>query len=223
MLLAIETSSRAGSVALLHNDGSVKSFVSLDTPRDHAQRLAPTVQEMLSEGFEDLEAYAVSIGPGSFTGLRIGVAFLKGLAMVYSRPTYAVSSLEVMAAAALQSSKSKMSCMSVVDARRGNVFAGLFDADMNPDPTFPEGMYPAELIRERFGAEENLMWTGEGAALVSPVGPMADAELWTPRADILGTRALVAQGLRPGADPLDIAPIYHQLSAAEEAIGIRAV
>jgi tRNA threonylcarbamoyl adenosine modification protein YeaZ len=223
VLLAIETSSRAGSVALLHNDGSVKSFVSLETPRDHAQRLAPTVQALLPDGFEDIEAYAVSIGPGSFTGLRIGVAFLKGLAMVYSRPTYSVSSLEVMAATAVQAAEGKTSCMAVIDARRGNVFTGLFDADLNPDPTFPEGMYPVALIRERFGAREDLMWTGEGAALVEPVGPVAAEGLWTPRADVLGARALVAQSLRPGADPLDISPTYHQLSAAEEAIGIQAV
>lgn len=223
MLLAIETSSRAGSVALLRSNGTVKSFVALQTPRDHAQRLAPTVQAMLPNGFDKIEAYALSIGPGSFTGLRIGAAFLKGLGVVYPRPTFAISSLEVLAAGALAEGEGKMSCMSVIDARRGLVFAGLFDANLVPDPSFPEGLYPAQLLLERFGARADLRWAGDGVPVVGITSNVAPEATWTPRADQLAFRALAAQQTRVGVDPIDVAPVYHQLSAAEEAIGIRAV
>ncbi len=210
-------------MALLRPNGTIKTYVPLATPQDHAQRLAPTVQAMLPNGFDKIEAFALSIGPGSFTGLRIGAAFLKGLGVVYPRPTFAISSLEVLAATAMASAKSKTSCMAVIDARRGNVFAALFGPDLVPDPTFPEGLYPAALIKERFGAREDVLWAGDGVPVVGVTERVVDQAAWTPRADQLGLRAVVAQQTRVGVDPIEIAPVYHQLSAAEESIGIRAV
>lgn len=219
MLLAIETSSRAGSVALARLDGQIVDARPLASPRDHAQGLAPTVRAMCPEGFDDVEAYAISLGPGSFTGLRIGVAFLKGLAMVHPRPTWGVSSLEVLAGGAGAGGR----VLAVIDARRGNVFAGLYGADLSPDPSLPDGMYPAAEIEARFGRVADLTWVGDGVSLVSFEGRAAPTERAVPSARVLAARALAARARGAGRDAAEIAPVYHQLSAAEEAAGVCAV
>jgi tRNA threonylcarbamoyladenosine biosynthesis protein TsaB len=126
-VLGIETATSRGGIALCRN-GEVLGELLLDNPRSHSERLLPAIEVLLrtvSLGVENLAAVSVSAGPGSFTGLRIGVAAAKGLAFSRGIPLYGISSLRVLAANASPGTKS---VCAVIDARRGEVFSGLFRA-----------------------------------------------------------------------------------------------
>ena len=124
-LLALDTSSVAGSVAVLR-DGKIIGVISTWTNEDHSSRMFRHVETLLGELSLDLggfDAFAVTSGPGSFTGLRVGLAAVKGWAEVYSRPIVAVSALEAIAA---QSRAGTPVLVPVFDARRGEVYFGVY-------------------------------------------------------------------------------------------------
>ena len=125
LLLSLDTSSPSGSVAALSNE-KVLGVVSTSTDENYSSRMFRHVDWLLKELLVDLgkfEAFAVSAGPGSFTGLRVGLAAVKGWAEVYNRPIIAVSVLEAIAAQALASAGL---LVPVFDARRGEVYFGFY-------------------------------------------------------------------------------------------------
>jgi tRNA threonylcarbamoyl adenosine modification protein YeaZ len=123
LLLSLDTSSPTGSVAVLR-DENVLGLVSTCTGEDYSSRMFRHVEWLLKELSLDLrrfDAFAVSSGPGSFTGLRVGLAAVKGWAEVYDRPILAVSALEAIAAQA----KARVGLLvPAFDARRGEVYFG---------------------------------------------------------------------------------------------------
>lgn len=124
-LAAIETSTAVGGVALLDGDRLVAE-VRLGRERGLGERLVALLDRALTDGelrVEDLDAIAVSVGPGSYTGIRIGVAVAKGLALGAPVQLAAVSSLEALAAGAAETTG--LVCP-VVDAKKGQVYAALF-------------------------------------------------------------------------------------------------
>jgi tRNA threonylcarbamoyladenosine biosynthesis protein TsaB len=101
ILLAIDTATQIMSLAL-HDGDSLRAEVTWHTANNHTAELAPAVRDLLARSdtsLDDLTALAVSIGPGSYTGLRIGVALAKGLAAARGLPLVGVSSLDTLAAA----------------------------------------------------------------------------------------------------------------------------
>ena len=125
LLLALDTSSPAGSVAALR-DGKVVGLVSTWTDEDYSSRMFRHVELLLRELSLDLgqfDAFAVASGPGSFTGLRVGLTAVKGWAEIHGRPIVAVSVLEAIAA---QSRGGAPTLVPVVDARRGEVYFGVY-------------------------------------------------------------------------------------------------
>lgn len=135
-VLAIDTATRIGSVAWA-TEGGIRTR-SLSGARDHGRALARLVSELVGDALGSVDAFALSIGPGSFTGLRVGLAFLKGVALVYDRPVIAVSTLEALAHQA-----GPGPVLSVLDARGGEVFAGLFGVVPSP---LPEGVYRVQAL-----------------------------------------------------------------------------
>ena len=126
LLLALDTTTAACSVALAR-PGQLIAEVTTIIPRTHSQRLLPLIHGMLSEtphAIGQVEGIAVSRGPGSFTGLRIGLATAKGLALALNVPVAGVSSLEVLAHGA---GVSGLVCPAL-NARREQVYTGLFRA-----------------------------------------------------------------------------------------------
>jgi tRNA threonylcarbamoyladenosine biosynthesis protein TsaB len=219
MLLAIDTSTRAGSVALL--DGEVLEERALGRA-DHGADLAPTVAALLQGGrLARVSGYALSIGPGSFTGLRIGLAFLKGLAVVHPRPVAPVSTLRVLAEAILAQHPGAAFALPALDARRDEVFAALFargPTGLEADARLVEGVHAlvaARAVAERLPGP--VVVGGEGAGL-APWGdaPFARDPAVTPRAGLLARLAapLLASGAGVEADRVELA--YLQQSAAEE-------
>ena len=124
-MLVLESSGLVASVALMEEDKMVCEFT-MNHKKTHSQTLLPMVDEMVKiTGYDikELDAIAISKGPGSFTGLRIGSATAKGLSQALNIPVVAVSSLEGLAANLYGTGD--IICP-IMDARRSQVYTGLF-------------------------------------------------------------------------------------------------
>lgn len=132
-ILALDTSMGACSTAVLRTDGVHRRLHELyaEMPRGHAEALMPMVEEVMAEAEiepRDLDLIAATVGPGSFTGVRIAIAAARGLALVTDAKLYGTDSLTVMARTARQTEPPGGSFAIAVDARRGMLYFGLFDA-----------------------------------------------------------------------------------------------
>lgn len=128
LTLAFDTATMWGRFALAE-DGYLLQYRPLNVSGSYADALLPVMQEMLTEAgrsLEELKAVAVTVGPGSFTGVRIGVATAKGLAWGLGCQLFAVTSLEAMAGALLADHEQADLAVPVLDARRGEIFAGIY-------------------------------------------------------------------------------------------------
>jgi len=124
-VLAVETSTLAGGVALLDGERPVAEYV-LDVSVTHSERLLATIDRVLADARwrpRDVQGLAVAVGPGSFTGLRIGIGTVKGLAVALRVPVAAVPTLDAMAAAVPSSA---LPICPVLEARRNEVYASLY-------------------------------------------------------------------------------------------------
>ena len=132
-ILALDTSMGACSAAILTIDGMARTLVLRETlmARGHAEALMPMVAEVMQESgtaFADLDLIAATLGPGSFTGVRIAIAAARGLALVTHAKLFGTDSLSVMARSALASGDVGAAPFAVaVDARRGMLYLGLYD------------------------------------------------------------------------------------------------
>ncbi len=125
LLLSVDTSTQAGSLAVLRDDrvlGVVSSWVE-ETYSSRMFRHLEFLLRELSLEIAQFDVFAVTAGPGSFTGLRVGLAAVKGWAEVYQKPIAAVSGLEAVAA---QAHSSAPVLVPVIDARRGQIYAGVY-------------------------------------------------------------------------------------------------
>lgn len=129
-ILNIDTAEKRASVCLAE-DGNTLSMLYNEQQNDHAAWLHPAVQTLLAEkgiSAKDLAAVAVSIGPGSYTGLRVSLSAAKGLCYALSIPLIAVSTLEINAFAVLEEAEDLICPM--IDARRMEVFTGVYDTHL---------------------------------------------------------------------------------------------
>jgi tRNA threonylcarbamoyladenosine biosynthesis protein TsaB len=123
--LALDTCDARGSVALLRDDTLVQ-IEAHNSPEDYSSWLLPAVARVLKRSdlsLSDIELYAVAPGPGSFTGVRVGLTTVKAWSEVYGRPIAAVSRLEALAA---ESTGSAPYVAAFIDARRNQVFAAMY-------------------------------------------------------------------------------------------------
>ena len=122
-ILAVDTALGVCSVAVLAGDVvCAHRFVAMD--RGHAEALAPMVQETMRDAglsFADLDRLAVTTGPGTFTGQRVGLAFMRGLRLALKRPLVGITTLDAMAAAAMAEAKTSRAAV-LHDARRDEVY-----------------------------------------------------------------------------------------------------
>jgi tRNA threonylcarbamoyladenosine biosynthesis protein TsaB len=166
LLLAVETSCGTTSVALLRGE-EVLSEEQAEAGRSGAESLLPCVDAVLRRaglGLKAVESFAISIGPGSFTGLRVGVATLKGLVFGTELPIAPVPTLAALAHAA---PGARDPVVALVDARRGELYAAAYrleGAEREPVPCEPaEGVYTPEQLAPRLPPACLLL--GEGVAL----------------------------------------------------------
>ena len=130
VLLAIDTAGERCAACVL-DAGTDRILARADPPigRGHAERLFGIIDGVLAQAdlaYGDLGRIAVTVGPGSFTGIRVGVAAARGLALALAVPAVGVTTLEALAAAGAQHPESPV--LAVQDAKRGEVYAALFDA-----------------------------------------------------------------------------------------------
>jgi tRNA threonylcarbamoyladenosine biosynthesis protein TsaB len=124
--IGFESSSRRGSVALLEGDRLI-ACLSHEEPNSHAELLLPLLERLLAEAGwpkSSLDRLGVGVGPGSFMGLRAGIALAEGLSVGLERPLIGVGSLRAMAYGALQEHMGP--CCALLDARRGELFAAVY-------------------------------------------------------------------------------------------------
>jgi len=129
LTLAIDTSTNILSVALVYDD-EILASIDEQTKNNQSEILMSRIESMMNDCKQqptDLEKIVVAIGPGSYTGIRVGVAAAKSLAYALDIPIVGISSLEVMAMAAVSSDVHIR--IPMIDARRKTVFAGVYDAD----------------------------------------------------------------------------------------------
>lgn len=132
-ILSIDTSSKICSVSILE-DTDLIIEKHIDNELTHSQKLMPLISEILKENnieLSDLDLFACSVGPGSFTGVRIGVSTVKAFNDVTNIPIVSVSSLESLAYNTLNSNYKKDAklVLSIIDAKNDNVYYGLFKRD----------------------------------------------------------------------------------------------
>lgn len=198
MILAIDTCLGACSAAVADR-GRLLAARSEPMERGHQERLAPLVAEVMDAagiGFEQIERIAVTTGPGSFTGLRVGLAFAKGLALALERPAVGVGTLHALAASAGEAGL----VAAVVDARREQVY-------LQP---FRDGAALAEAeALTASDAAARLAGHGEGWRLVGSGGPLLAPLLASSEVDgrLAPDPAMIAR-IGAGAPLAPARPVY---------------
>lgn len=165
-ILAVDTSAVAASVALAENDKIIGEFF-INTALTHSQTLIPMIDQLLkttNHSASDIDAFAVNNGPGSFTGVRIGVAAVKGLAFPEDIPCVPISTLSSMAYNYLGDT-----CIvcSVMDARCSQVYNALFRVDGEKIERITEdrALALSDLKLELENYQEKVILVGDGAKL----------------------------------------------------------
>lgn len=132
LLLQIETATSVCSVALSLN-GDTIALKERNEPNIHASQLTLFIKEVMEQAnltFQQLDGVAVSMGPGSYTGLRIGVSTAKGLCFALDRPLIAVHTLKMMANGFITNNKTNGLICPMIDARRMEVFTAIYKDDL---------------------------------------------------------------------------------------------
>jgi len=157
-ILAICSTSSSGSIAICKND--VISFISfLDIKVTHSERLMPQIDNGLTQSklsLEDLDLICVATGPGSFTGIRIGLATAKGLCMGRQIPLFAVSTLELLA---YNFKGYQLPILPFIDAKMQEVYAALYDGKMN-EIIPPQNAEPEEFLSK---VKDKVLIVGDGS------------------------------------------------------------
>ncbi len=227
-LLTIDTSTPAGSVALSRGEELIGEVL-LNLRSTHSDRLLPAVQLLLQDAgmqLAELDAFGIVLGPGSFTGLRVGVATVKGLALATAKPVVGVSSLQTLA---LQVPYPAYPLSVWLDARKQEVYAGRYHW---------EGGLPIALDKERVASPEQLLdeisedmlIIGSGAVayrslIVRQLGSRAHFVPWPlqqPRASSAAALALAALRNQETISLEMLEPSYIRLSEAEVMLARRA-
>ena len=139
MILCLETATPSCSVALEHN-GEVLACEEDPKGQNHSEKITLFIDSVMKKAgisYNDLDAVAVSMGPGSYTGLRIGVSTAKGICYAVSKPLIAVETLHAMAFGGLsiisteRSERRNLRLIPAIDARRMEVYAAIFDENIN--------------------------------------------------------------------------------------------
>ena len=163
LILAVETATLAGSIAIMRGD-KVIAGSNGDPAISHSNTLLADLDQLLTETkitLAEIDLFTVAAGPGSFTGLRIGIATTKALAATLARPTAAIPTLQAIALAGGPSDAS----VALLPAGRGEVFAQLFSVSNHGAVTARDEashIAPAKMF-DKYGSLEKLLWCGEGA------------------------------------------------------------
>jgi len=226
VVAAIETSSPHGGVALVDGE-TVIAEVSALSRKTYSKRLLRSISYVLEEsglGWQDLDSVAVGLGPGSFTGLRIGLATAKGLCRATGASLVGIPTLDILAYQGVLSSEALI--CPVIDARRSQLYCAIYQCESGSLDRISDYMmlYPQELP-EKIPPGAEVLFLGSG---LSAYGELLESFLgkrarfapecfWYPRPALCGVLAgkRLSAGMAPD-DPLTLVPLYIRPSDAEE-------
>jgi len=206
-ILAISTSSNTASVALLEDDKCIQEL-NIINEKTHSEKLMPLIDELFKNNkvtLSDIGLIACDNGPGSFTGIRIGVATVKAMAEAKNIPVVSCSSLEGLA---YNVTGFDYIC-SLIDARNNQVYCGIFDKDYNLISD-----YLADDINNLlpiFNKYDNIVFVGDGTKYVN-ISTDFDNTIHSKNIGICGYKKFI-QGLATDADKLNV--LYLRKSQAE--------
>lgn len=211
-LLALDTATEACSVAILVDGRTLARFEVAG--RSHTQQMLPMVHGLMAEAglsFAQLDALVCGIGPGSFAGVRIGVGFMKGLALSLDRPVVGISSLAMLAQGAIDAGATRV--IASIDARMNEIYVGTFQrgadglaqalgaARVEPPDVFDEpASGPWHGVGTGWGTYEAALRTGTKGELLKVDGaalPHAQAALKLAQLMLAAGQALTADALEP--------------------------
>ncbi len=221
-VLALETATLAGSIAILDDVEGLIGEVKVSVKIAHSERLMPSIEWLLKASavsIKEIDAFAVSIGPGSFTGLRIGLSTVKGFAFATGRPVVPVRTLDAFA-------RTMPICRHIIcpmlDARKNEVYAAFYrwDDDICTKLMPETSIKPGELLND---IHEPVVFMGEGAKIYKNVisdllktrAIFAPPSQMSPSASTVAEIAIemIKQGV--AVDPVSLTPYYIRKSEAE--------
>jgi tRNA threonylcarbamoyladenosine biosynthesis protein TsaB len=224
LILAVDTTTPSGSVAVLE-DETLVGEVGLESGATHSARLFRSVESLLAalgRGIGAVDAFAVAAGPGSFTGLRIGIAAVKALAFAGGKPVAPVSSLLALATKLVGEEGLGLVCP-LLDAKKEEIYAGLFETGpAGLAEVLPQGAYDPDVFFSRLPAGRVIAFAGSGLALykdrlLARVGTNA---LFPARSPFIAAEVarLGAAAIRAGRGvaAAELEPLYFRRSQAEE-------
>ena len=222
-LLAVETSSKTSSVALVSEEKLLGEFT-VETKFTHSQSLMPMLDQMLKQAgvsITEIDGFAASMGPGSYTGLRIGMAAVKAFGLALNKPVYGVETLMAM----LDQAKEKMGIvLTLVDARRDRVYlAGVHRDAQGEHVVLPQQvMAVADLVTWISKQTQGVYLMGEGAVryqeelmTAHPAPNFLSRRYATPTARTIAWQALQRLEAGESADPDMLVPSYLAKTQAE--------
>ncbi len=224
-ILAFDTCFDACSVALLPGGGgpAISRFEAMST--GHAERLMPMIDEVMKQAgvaFEEIERIAVTVGPGTFTGTRIGVAAARALALALDRPVVAETSLSVMAEQLADEQQSRVGAadketLIAMDARRDEVYCQLF---RGRDALTAPAVLPARAAVDLGQVENALMVAGSGAGAIAAQADQVGRLVSASHDELLPSAVFLAMRTarrKTGSEP--VAPLYLRPADAKPQIG----
>jgi tRNA threonylcarbamoyladenosine biosynthesis protein TsaB len=230
-LIGFDTSLAPTSACILRDDGEAfrtppPGIDRLLGPARHSQELLPELEQLLGKSnttWNDVDSIAIGIGPGTFTGLRIGVATARALGQALRVGLRPVSSLETLAAAAAEAISDQRPLLSLIDARRGQVFVALYKSDPSAGSRLeslwkPEVVDPESLVSRVRELDPSPVCAGDWAVKSRPSLEGAGGHVPPSESGLHAVSALHLCRLAMSVEavsPTDVYPVYLRLPDAE--------
>ena len=212
IILSIETSTRVCSIAIHQNQELIASS-NLFQEKSHSSKLSTLIDQLLKNSeitYKDLSAVAVSKGPGSYTGLRIGISTAKGLCFTIGIPLISIDTLEALAKSQLNHFKDDSLLCPMIDARRMEVYCAVFNRELNyiipSKPKIIDENSFSEILQEN-----KLLFFGNGSEKIKDIISSENA-IWidnvNPSADSIGELAVIKYNKKSFEDLSYFEPAY---------------
>jgi tRNA threonylcarbamoyladenosine biosynthesis protein TsaB len=225
-ILSIETSTMLGGIAIIDDTSGLIAEARLNIKSTHSERLMTEIDHILKQsGLEvsDIDVFAVAIGPGSFTGLRIGLSTVKGFSYVSGKPIVAVPTLEALA---WHFSYCRYPVCTMLDARKKEVYSALFKWENNCFIRLIDEVSTkvSRLLEDNnFLSDEKVVFTGEGALLyrdkikeiLKEKAIFATADKLVPSPANVAQIGMIKAEKGEFSEPVNLVPFYIRKSEAE--------
>jgi tRNA threonylcarbamoyladenosine biosynthesis protein TsaB len=221
LILTIATATPTGSIALTRGEELLAEFI-LKPAGTHSDFLIPAIDEILNRTgvvIEEIDAFAAVVGPGAFTGLRVGVSTIKGLAQATGKPVIPVSALKALA---MQVPDVDVPICAMLDARKGEVYSALFQWRSGlPEQIVSEHVASPEVVLDAI--DGNAVFIGDGCRayrtlIIRRCAERARFVPWVANHLRASSAAMLAHELYRNDEvlsPLELVPVYIRLSEAE--------